>query len=197
MRYFLKQQHESAADDCSEFHKKARDTTLLGFGRLSDFLSAQFLPISCIVSALLVVLVVLFFSGLARHRRMSVERRGEDVDSFVLYLASYGFDPEIARATYDYLVSEEDVTFPIRHSDRFDQDLRISDDEVHRAVEHLVVASGREERSGMRATSLATVEDLLRYVQACPMKERKGIHCVSSTPNRHRAVDTTRRVIVS
>lgn len=99
---------------------------------------------------------------------MAAARPGENIESFVLHLASYGFDPAIAREIYAYLTTEEDVAFPVRHSDRLDEDLRVSEEEVHRMVAHLLRFSCREALPGMRHMPLLTVEDVLRFVQACP-----------------------------
>lgn len=140
-----------------------------GFGSFSDFFGAQMGPLLGIGGFLLFALALLFISGVSRQRRMTSSRAGEDVDTFVLHLASYGFDPELARETYLYLTTEENVSFPIRHTDRLDNDLRISDEETHRMIAHLLRLFDREAQPGMRHMPLITVEDVLRFVQACPM----------------------------
>lgn len=140
-----------------------------GFGSVSDFFNAQVGPLMAIAGFLLIGLTMLFLSGILRHRRMTAARHGEDVDTFVLHLTSYGFDPHIARETYEYLTTEEDVAFPVRHTDRLDQDLRVSDEETHRMIAHLLRKFHREAQPGMRHMPLITVEDVLRFVQACPI----------------------------
>lgn len=142
-----------------------------GFGTLDDFLRGPALGLFLLGIIVLAGLSTLFFSGIVRHRRMLSERKGEDIDSFVLHLASYGFDPVLAREIYTYLTTEEDVAFPIRHTDRFDEDLRVSEEEVHRLITHLLRCSRREALPGMRHMPLVTVEDALRFVQSCPIVE--------------------------
>lgn len=172
---------------------------MYGFGRLSDFLTAQIVPLSVLFGALLLAFAVLYFSGVSRHRRMAAERRGEDVDSFVLYLASYGFDPDIARTTYEYLVAEEDVAFPIRHTDRLDHDLRISEEEVRKSVRYLLKEFGREASPGMQHMPLVTVEDLLRFVQACPTvgSSFSGQHRVAGSSANHKIARSGTRQIAA
>lgn len=140
-----------------------------GFGTLYDFLRGPAFGVLAVCGFLAVALGTLFFSGMLRHRRMAAAREGESLESFALHLATYGFDPALAEEIYSYLVTEEDVAFPIRHSDRLDEDLRVSEDEVHRMVAHLLRFSRREARPGMRTMPLLTVEDVLRFVQACPI----------------------------
>lgn len=140
-----------------------------GFGTLDDFLRGPALGLFLLGVVVAACLGTLFFSGVIRHRRMASARKGEDIDTFVLHLASYGFDPTLAREIYTYLTTEEDVAFPIRHTDRFDEDLRVSEEEVHRLIAHLLRCSRREALPGMRHMPLVTVEDALRFVQACPI----------------------------
>jgi len=146
-----------------------RGKKLFGFGRLSDFLTAEFLPFLILAGGLCFGLVVLFLSGVTRQRRLLSARRGEDVESFVLYLASFGFDAGISRSTYEYLVSEEAVVFPVHHTDRLDRDLHISDDEVSRMVDNLLRINDRVAVPGIRPVFFVTVEDVLRHIQASPM----------------------------
>jgi hypothetical protein len=143
-----------------------------GFVRLTHLIASQFadrfVPFSILGGCLVMGLVVLYISGATRQRRMATSRQGEDVESFVAYLSSFGFDASIARSTYEYLVNEENVTFPVHHSDRLNRDLRISETEVDRMVDNLLRMNGRECPPGTRPANFLTVEDVLRHIQSCP-----------------------------
>lgn|GEM_PF-846972 len=143
-----------------------------GFVRLSHSISSQvavrFIPFSILGGCLILGLVVLYISGVTRRRRLATSRQGEDVETFVAYLSSFGFDADIARSTYNYIVHEESVSFPVHHSDRLNRDLRIPEAEVNLMIENLLRLNGRECPPGLRPVTFLTVEDVLRHIQSCP-----------------------------
>ncbi|ADV84044.1 hypothetical protein [Terriglobus saanensis] len=142
-----------------------------GFVRLPDLIAShvvvRFIPFLILGGCLVLGLVVLYISGVTRRRRLTNSRQGEDVDSFVSYLSSFGFDAGIARSTYEYLMHEESVAFPVHHSDRLNRDLRISEAEVDLMVENLLRVNGRACPPGTRPVTFLTVEDVLRHLQSC------------------------------
>ena len=143
-----------------------------GFVLFSNSIASQvasrFVPFSILGGCLILGLVVLYISGVTRRRRLTTSRQGEDVESFVAYLSSFGFDGDIARSTYNYLVHEESVSFPVHHSDRLNRDLRIPEAEMNLMIENLLRLNGRECPPGMRPMNFLTVEDVLRHIQSCP-----------------------------
>jgi len=159
-----------------------------GFVRLSHLIESQvavrFIPFSILGGCLILGLVVLYISGVTRRRRLATSRQGEDVDSFVAYLSSFGFDGDIARSTYNYLVHEESVSFPIHHSDRLNRDLRIPEAEVDLMIENLLRINGRECPPGMRPVTFLTVEDVLRHIQSCPAVSERSTARPETNPLR-------------
>lgn len=160
---------------------------MFGFRHLSDFLYAQVVPIAGLAVVLLAGLAILYISGISRQRRMIAARKGEDVESFVLNLASLGFSPGIARSTYEYLVTEEDVTFPIHPSDRLDRDLHVSEEDIHRMVANLLRINSREALPGMTLVPFLIVEDVLRYVQASPRVDAQRLADLENSVRASRA----------
>jgi acyl carrier protein len=101
---------------------------------------------------------------------MSQKRAGMNEYTFVNYLATFGFDADIARTTYQYLQERQNVSFPIDAHDQLDEDLGLDSTDINQSVRELLEATGREYRPGMLHSPLITVEDLVRYLQSCPRK---------------------------
>ena len=70
------------------------------------------MPFALIVLLLAFVMVVLYVSARNRRMKMNEERSGVNEDTFVSFLATYGFDANIARTTYRYLQEKQRVSFP-------------------------------------------------------------------------------------
>jgi len=127
-------------------------------------------PLVFIGFALLMGFALLYFSAQSRRAALRRDRSGRTEETFVEYLAGYGFDQEIARATYRYLQQVQQVTFPILAKDDLDRDLGMDDDEVKRTVLDLLNETGREYLPGLLDSPLVTVVDLVRYIQASPRR---------------------------
>jgi hypothetical protein len=132
------------------------------------WLHEQSIPLLAIALTIALILVVLFFSARAHRIRMNEMRAGSNEDTFVDSLADFGFDPAIARATYQYLQDKQRVCFPIEAADKLDEDLGLDSDDVDETVVDLLAITGRLYRPGVRPVPLVTVEDLIRLVQASP-----------------------------
>jgi hypothetical protein len=123
----------------------------------------------CIIAVLLVGgFMLLKFSAIRRRAAMQRERAGNTEDTFVEHLCSFGFDPSIARSTYQYLQNEQNVHFPILINDRLDEDLGLDLADIDQTTAALVVINKREFRPGVRHEPIETVEDLIRLLQASP-----------------------------
>lgn len=136
----------------------------------SIWLSEQAGPALIILCIVAFIFLVLFLSSRSRHRALARSRSGLNEHTFVDYLANFGFDAEITRATYRYLQERQNVAFPIQSSDQLDEDLGLDSDDIRQTVRELLAATGREYRPGMLHKPLVTVEDLVRYLQSCPRK---------------------------
>ena len=106
----------------------------------------------------------------SRRASLLRDRSGRTEDTFTEFLAAYGFDPEIARATYRYLQQVQQVEFPILANDDLDRDLGLDDDEVKQTVRDLLDEMGREYLPGRLNSPLVKVVDLVRYIQASPRR---------------------------
>ncbi len=140
------------------------------FSGLERWLGEQIVPVFFIGFALLAGLALVYLSAQSRRASLTRNRSGRTEETFAEYLAVYGFDPEIARATYRYLQQQRRVSFPIEPTDDLDRDLGLDGDEVKQTVRDLLAETGREYLPGLLNTPLVTVVDLVRTIQASPRK---------------------------
>ncbi len=137
---------------------------------LQQWLGDQIVPLVFIGFAVLMGLALLYFSAKSRRSALTRDRSGRTEETFVEFLAPYGFDPEIARATYRYLRERQQIAFPILPTDDLDRDLGLNEDEVRITVRDLLGEMGREYLPGMLDSPLVTVVDVVRYIQASPRR---------------------------
>jgi len=137
---------------------------------LRVWLSDQALPFGLLLAFLAGGLFVVYVSGVMRKSRLASRRAGRDEASFVHEMLSLGYDLQICRTAYTYLQQEQKISFPILPEDRLNLDLRMADTDVTDMVHHLLTANGRERASGHSYTPLITVQDVVRQVQASPMR---------------------------
>ena len=135
---------------------------------LSIWLSEQAIPLAIIVVLLSLVMITLYVSARNRRVRMNEARSGNNEDTFVNSLVIYGFDPMISRNTYRYLQSTQKVSFPIEANDLLDEDLGLDNADVEESVHDLMDSNGRLYQPGLQHDPIATVEDLVRFIQASP-----------------------------
>ncbi len=137
---------------------------------LEQWLGEQAVPLVFVGFALLMGILLLYFSALSRRAALVRDRSGKTEDTFAEYLAGYGFNPEIARATYRYLQDVQQVAFPIVPKDDLDRDLGLDDTDLKRTIRDLLAETGRENLPGLLESPLVTVVDLVRYIQASPRR---------------------------
>jgi hypothetical protein len=135
---------------------------------LSVWLGEQALPFALILLLIAFVMTVLVLSARSRRRRMNEERSGITQDSFVRSLATYGFDPSIARATYEYLQDKQRISFPIQATDALDEDLGLDSEDIQESMLDLLAITRRQHQPGLYHQPMVTVEDLVRFIQASP-----------------------------
>ena len=135
---------------------------------LSIWLSEQALPLAIIIFLLSSVMIILYVSARNRRARMNEARSGANEDTFVNSLVIYGFDPMIARSSYQYLQSLQQVTFPIESTDSLDEDLGMDNAEIEEAIRDLMATTARLYQPGLQHDPIVTVEDLVRFIQASP-----------------------------
>jgi hypothetical protein len=137
---------------------------------LERWLGEQVVPLMFVGFAVLMGFALLYFSAQSRRAALVRDRSGKTEETFADYLAAYGFDPEIARATYRYLQQVQHVAFPIVPEDDLDRDLGLDDNDVKKTVRDLLGEMGREYLPGLLESPLVTVLDLVRYIQASPRR---------------------------
>jgi hypothetical protein len=137
---------------------------------LGRWMGEQAAPLLLVGFALLMGLALLYLSVQSRQAGLVRDRSDRSEETFVEYLAAYGFDTEIARATYRYLQRVHGVVFPILPKDDLDRDLGLNDDEVRQALRDLLEEAGREYLPGLIDAPVVKVVDLVRYVQASPRR---------------------------
>ena len=137
---------------------------------LGRWMGEQAMPLLLVGFALLVGLVFLYLSAQSRQAGLVRDRSGRSEATFTEYLGAYGFDPEIAGATYRYLQRVHGVAFPILPKDDLDRDLGLDDDEVKQALRDLLEEAGRDYLPGLIDGPVVKVVDLVRYVQASPRR---------------------------
>jgi hypothetical protein len=137
---------------------------------LEQWLGEQVVPLVFIGFAMLMGLLLLYFSAQSRRAALVRDRSGRTEDTFAEYLAAYGFDPEIARMTYRYLQDVRQVAFPIVPGDDLDRDLGLDDEDLKQTIRDLLEETEREYLPGLLESPLVTVVDLVRHIQASPRR---------------------------
>jgi hypothetical protein len=138
---------------------------------IQQWLGEQIVPVFFIGFAILMGIALVYLSAQSRRAALVRDRSGRTKETFAEYLAAYGFDPEIARATYRYLQEYQRVTFPILPVDDLDRDLGLDSDAVNETLRDLLEQSGRQYLPGLQTSPLVTVVDLVRTIQASPRLE--------------------------
>ncbi len=126
------------------------------------------------------VLAVAIVAGLAAFilhatsfRRSLRKAKGISEQNFAEYLHGYGFDPQVAGTTYQYLEGIQDVRFPILPGDTLDWDLGLDEQRIEQAVLTLSARLGRESRAALAFSQPLTVQDLIRMVQEAPLANQR------------------------
>jgi hypothetical protein len=140
------------------------------FTTLQQWLGDQIVPLVFVAFAVLMGFGLLYLSAKNRRSALVRDRSGRTEETFLEILTPYGFDPEIARATYRYLQQRQQVSFPILPTDDLDRDLGLNEEEVKSTVRDLLGEIGREYLPGMLDSPLVTVVDVVRYIQASPRR---------------------------
>jgi len=138
---------------------------------VQQWLGEQFVPLLLIGLGILIGFTVLYLSAKSRHSSLARDRSGRTEETFAEYLAEYGFDPEIARATYRYLQEQQKVAFPIEPLDDLDRDLGLDSEDLRETIRGLLAETGRSYLPGLLDSPLGTVADLVRTIQASPRRE--------------------------
>jgi len=137
-----------------------------------QWLSDLALPLLLIGLGILIGFTALYISAQRRRSSLVRHRSGRTVETFAEYLAEYGFDPELARATYRYLQKRQKVAFPIEPFDDLDCDLGLDGEDLSETIRALLAETGRIYLPGLLDSPLVTVEDLVRTIQASPRREK-------------------------
>jgi hypothetical protein len=137
---------------------------------LQQWLGDQIVPLFFVGFAILMGFGLLYFSAKGRKAALKRDRSGRTQQTFVDFLAPYGFDPEIAAATYRYLQERQMVAFPILPTDDLDRDLGLDENEVKTTVRDLLSEMNREYLPGLLDSPLVTVVDVVRCIQASPRR---------------------------
>lgn len=135
---------------------------------LSIWLSEQAGPLAIIAVFLAFVMIVLYVSARNRRARMNEARSGANEDTFVNSLVVFGFDPVISRKTYRYLQETQRISFPIEAGDLLDEDLGLDSLDIEESIRDLMESTARLYQPGLQHDPIATVEDLVRFIQASP-----------------------------
>jgi hypothetical protein len=141
---------------------------------LLQWLGEQIVPLFLIGFAILMGLAMVYISAKSRRSALAQKRSGRTEENFAEQLATYGFDPEIARSAYRYLQQEQGIAFPIEPMDDLDRDLGLDNDEVNTSLRDLLAENNREYLPGLVDSPLVTVVDLIRFVQASPRRVTIG-----------------------
>jgi hypothetical protein len=138
---------------------------------VQQWLSDQAVPLFFIGFALMMGFAILYLSAQARRTSLVRDRSGRTEESFVFDLTGWGFDPEIARTTYQYLQQYQNVAFPIEPMDDLDHDLGLDSEDLEQTIRDLLGETGRVHLPGLLYSPLVTVVDLVRYIQASPRRD--------------------------
>jgi len=142
----------------------------MSFAGIQQWLIEQMVPVFMVGFAALAGLALVYFSAQSRKAGRRRDRAGQNVETFTEKLAAHGFDPEIARAVYDYLEERTRVGFPILPGDDLDRELGLDRDDVNEALRDLTAQMGRDYLPGLIATPIVTVAELAGAVQGSPRK---------------------------
>ena len=137
-----------------------------------QWLSELALPLLLIGLGILIGFTALYISAQRRQSSLVRDRSGRTVETFVEYLVEYGFNPELARATYRYLQKRQKAAFPIEPFDDLDCDLGLDSEELRETIRALLAETGRIYLPGLLDSPLVTVEDLVRTIQSSPRREK-------------------------
>jgi len=140
---------------------------------VQQWLGEQFVPLLFLGFSILMGLAILFVSAKSRSSSLARVRSGHTEETFAEDLAGYGYDPEIARATYQYLQSQQKRAIPIDPLDDLDYDLGLDSEDLRETIRGLLAKTGRIYMPGLLDSPLVTVVDLVRTVQASPRREQK------------------------
>jgi hypothetical protein len=138
---------------------------------VQQWLGEQFVPLLFIGFSLLMGLAVLLMSAKSRSSTLIRDRSGHTEDTFAEDLAEFGYDPEIARATYRFLQERQKVAFPIEPLDDLDSDLGLDSEDLKEVIRGLLAEMGRSYLPGLLDSPLVTVVDLVRTIQASPRRD--------------------------
>ena len=125
-----------------------------------------------LAASALAALLIVQGSAVYRIRSKRRERAGISEIGFTAYLERFGFDPAIASTTYLYLSETQEIPFPILPDDSLYDDLGMDEEDVTTTLADLARILDRIALPGLRPQPLLTVEDLLRFLQACPRRIR-------------------------
>jgi len=134
------------------------------------WIKEQVLPVGIIVLGVLAAFLILRISARRRRNALVREREGVTEQTFTAHLERYGFDPFISSTAYRYLQQVQRVEFPILPGDALDEDLGLDSDDIQQSIRDLTARLNREPNFGIRSSPIATVEDLVRLLQASPRK---------------------------
>jgi hypothetical protein len=134
----------------------------------SLWLQQQALPLMLLLLSASAVYLILRGSARSRARRLARERAWVTEQTFTRHLELYGFDPVIAGSTYRYLQEVQRVQFPVLPGDRLDEDLGLDTSDIDQTIRELSRSLGRHSMPGLLHRPLASVEDLVRLLQASP-----------------------------
>jgi len=138
---------------------------------VQQWLSDLALPLLFIGVGILIGFMALYISAQNRRSSLVRDRSGRTEETFAGYLAEYGYDPELARATYRYLQGQQNVAFPIDPFDDLDCDLGLDSEDLRETIRALLAETGRSYLPGLLDSPLVTVADLVRTIQASPRRE--------------------------
>ncbi len=124
-------------------------------------------------AAFLIVLALAVLRICASRLRATLlpQRPGHTEDSFVHHTGSIGLHPRIARTTYRYLQRTRNVRFPILLGDELQGDLGLDRRAIAESLRDLLLENGRIPRETYPPSALATVEDLVAFIQSSPRED--------------------------
>jgi hypothetical protein len=91
---------------------------------------SSFLHIAVPVAGFIAVLYIASIIEGRRLRRMAAERTGDSICTFARSLDFRHLDTQVIRATHEELQRHYGGSFPIRTTDRFDEDLQMDRDDL-------------------------------------------------------------------
>jgi hypothetical protein len=124
---------------------------------VQQWLADLSLPLLFIGLGILIGFTALYLSAQRRRSSLVRDRSGRTVETFAEYLAEYGFDPELARATYRHLQKRQKAAFPIDPFDDLDCDLGLDSEELRETIRGLLAETGRIYLPGLLDSPLVTV----------------------------------------